>query len=283
MQTINFIYLVGENTSSFSIIHYISLKSFACNNEAKIRLFTNAEPTYSPWYHRLFSSIKGEQFEVLPVSYILEAAENKLEDFHEYEQILRSIEKPAHKVDLLRLLLLYAEGGLFSDLDMICLKKLPENLLSGTKPTYPVELDFEHHFNAIPNGFMYHPAGHSWTKKLLELYKNYNSESWNETSIMKPTELYFESKEQINIIPAGLIDPACWFERDRVDLLMHNQMRFDDSYTFHLSESANHHFLKWVDLEHIMTVHTTFTHYVRRYVSEYWDHQNYCPKISKYE
>lgn len=275
---VNFIYLVNNTTPSFKIVHYIVVKSWLVNNEScKVIFWTNKPPTYSTWFYRLVNEFK-DRISIKDPLEILKSAPNYAEEAYNKASCM------THKADILRLLIILKDGGVYSDLDHICLSSL-EHVFTGDKPVYPCELDSDRHFEAIPNGIFYAPKDSDWIKDLLGLYRFYNPDSWNETSILKPTELYFKDPSRITVFPAGLFDPVTYRYDDWHSFFFYNDdnLRFDDSFAVHISESVTKDILKYIDLKHIMTVKTNFTVLVRPFVEKYWDFSKPASRVSKYE
>lgn len=274
---INFIYLVGDNTPSFKLIHYIVVKSWLVNNPSYTAIiWTNTPPTYAPWWWRLLEEFKDRIKVVDPEGLIKTIPEGLRGPFNQSKYI-------AHQADILRLQALYINGGIYCDLDQICLHSF-EKIFTGIKPVYPTELAPDGHFNGIPNGLFYAPAHSKWIMDCMDFYKNYNPDEWRSTSIDGPTDMYFEDRSRITTIPAGMIDPVSWTYRDWQAFFMHDGFLCNsDIWAVHVSESATKNILKLIDLTHIMTVNTNFTRVVRQFVECWWDKDNNCAKISAYE
>lgn len=270
------IYLVNETTPSFKIMHYITMKSWLENTTAELRFYCNKLPEYSPWWHRLLDEYHDRI--IIKDSIFIRGILSDLNLYDTYN----SMTSMHHKSDLLRLVAVYKYGGLYVDMDHIAIDNW-NDIFDNELPCYPCELDADHHFAAIPNGFFFSPANNSWIKDLIEFYKDYNPDSWSETSIGKPTELYFKDPSRIRVLPAGLIDPVSWRYDDWHSFFMHNTDILSDAWAVHWSESITKDFVKYIDLTHIMTVNTGFTKIARRYVEKYWDDIINRPRISIYE
>lgn len=273
---IHMIYLVGSNTPSYKIMHYITMKSWLVNTTAKLNFYCNRIPDYSPWWHRLLQEY-DDRIEVIGQEEIDQLLEN-----YGMHDIFSKMDSMYHKSDLLRLVSTYESGGLYVDMDHIAIDNW-DDIFDNDQPCYPVELNADHHFEAIPNGFFFTPDKSDWIKELIEFYKDYNPESWSETSIGKPTELYFKDPTRIRVLPAGLVDPVSWRYEDWHSFFMHNVDILEDAWAVHWSESITKDFVKYIDLTHIMTVDTGFTCIARKYVEKYWDSNINRPRISIYE
>ena len=276
----HFVYNVGKSTPNFSIIYYIAVASLLDNNpDLVVMIHTNEVPTYSLWWNRLFTKYK-ERIEVKPFDARI----------HEYVNNL-GITDLTHQADVIRLLILQKYGGWYLDLDQISINPLPEVPLN--KPAYFGEVELDGSNRSIVNRFMYHPSNHEWTQRMLDLYSEFYSDKekfgtqeWVSTSILKPSEVWRDQVKKgnhpITLLNPALHDPITWLSYNLQKLFMHNDLRFDDCIGFHLCETVAKRYIQNIDLEHIMTVDTTFTHYTRRYLVDYWDFQRNRSKVTYY-
>ena len=274
---IHFLYYRGDTTPDFRLIYYISIRSFLVTHpNCKVLLHTNLIPDEFTFYWLLIDEFPDRFKSVL------------FNDDHLADLERLNISDITHKCDYLRLRILYDLGGIYTDLDNVSLIGF-EDAFNHEKPIYCSEVDMHGYFSSISNGYMYHPKGHEWTKRMIDLYDNYNKsegsagkDDWVATSILKPTEIYNRDKSQVLVLPAGLTNPSTWEPKDRRALFMHKDLRFDNAMMLHLDEGSRPRIFWWIDIKHIMTVDTSFTLAVRRYVSHLWDPDNLCPTITEY-
>lgn len=237
----------------FSLIHYLSIRSFAIQNpEVQIKFWTNVEPT-SFWYTLMKKETKNLKVEIL-----------KSLKWDSYDNI-------NHLVDHERLKILYKEGGIALDLDFICIESIMD--LFNKDCIISEERDpLSHKFLQLAIGIVGCCKEHPFINEWMKAYDNYEKgKDWTEYSGKLPTELYKHYSNSVYVIPEAFINPFT-FDRDSLaHLFLHNR-DMCHAWMFHVSESiAWDRYLKPLDLEHIMTVDTTFTRYVREYVCHLWN------------
>lgn len=281
---VSFVMIEKEKGSyhPFSLIHYIALKSWLVNNPGiRVYLFTNMDLTESLWFLLLkdefesFIEIKGEYFRWF---------QDTLNHINDFERV-------AHAADRIKYQILAEEKGLVSDTDYICMKPI-QSLIDESKFNIPIESDpISYHPVQFGAALMYSPKSDTNTAhQFLKWHQDYKKgEPWAYYCCKYPYEKYLESdakfKESIHLIPERLTDPLTWSKQRAADLFLHNRYDIDNgiNYTFHVSESLLwDRFLKPLDLEHIMTVDTTFTRAVRKYVENLWDFKAQCPKVIEF-
>lgn len=252
----------------FKLIHYLSIKSFAVNNpECSINLWTNRD-IVSPWIDLLENELFN-RFNLIKID---------IEDFtfDKYDCI-------SHYVDYLKLYTAKHHRGLSIDTDYICIKNL-NNLFNKTCVVSEERDPLSHKFSQLALGFIYNQDIEcKFINDWLGSFDNYEKgKGWTYWAGIIPTELYNTGKydQEIKILPESLTDPYT-YTRDRLaNLFLHNR-NIEGSYMFHVAESiAWDRFLKPLDLEHIMTVNTTFTKVVRPFVTHLWDFDKNMPKIN---
>lgn len=274
MKLVHFFRYDNGSYHEFSLIHYISIRSFLvfCPN-IEVILWTNTEPYDSIWYHQLRKEFR-DKFRVDTSAMTKDQSDNVIDNFNCI----------SHYIDWFKLKVLYNAGGLSVDTDVIALKDC--TWMIDDKVGYIAgERDpLSHKFTQIALGIASFPANCKFVDEWIKLFnKEYHKDAeWTEFSGKRPTELLSNNREQfgnIKVLPESLIDPVTYTRDALADLFLHNRISFTNSYMLHVSESiAWDRFLKPLDLEHIMTVDTVFTKTVRPIVSHLWD-ENKCAPI----
>jgi hypothetical protein len=249
------------------------------NQNSECYYHSNVEPIDSIWYWRLKENEERFHFMEFDESYLKDAKNLGL--WH-----------PIHISDYVRLRVLYDFGGLYTDNDVICIKNIEKIWNGGDKPVYPIELEMDHKFGSISNGIMYHPKHSDWTKMCIDFYDDYEVAEqkagighvdWVTWSILRPTEAYLKDKSKVIALSHGLNDPVTWQYDLRRSLFFHDRLGFEDCYTVHLSEGTNKNIIEFIDIEHIMTVDTSFTRIARPFIKHLWDEKRHAPKVSLFE
>lgn len=249
----------------FGIFHYISMKSFIVNNpNTNVILFSNRTPL-GIWYDLLINQYLNKNL------FIEKYPENPETD---------KFVKTAHKVDVDKLKLLYEIGGGILDSDFICIHNI-EKFFETEKLMLLEELSpLTHDFYSLAIGALFCKKSNKIVLNWYNAYKSAKSDiDWTEMSGKYVTELYNKFPDEFEILPQQLVNPFSYDHDSLADLFLHDH-KFTNSLMFHCSESlAWSRYLKRMTLEHIMTVNTTFTRIVRRYVKEFWDEESHRPLI----
>jgi hypothetical protein len=264
---INFVRISIDDYHRFSLIHYISIKSFADNNPGiKIYVFLNKLPTDCIWWTQLTNDVD--------LTSCLVNTDN-----------IAKFDRVEHCVDQLRLEIQLRYGGLYVDMDFICLKPLDfmfstDNCITGLE-TDPLS----HKMSQICNAFTSNIPNDQFISDCLDVYADYHKGmDWTHYFGALPTKIYNDKyKDIVQLLPEKLIEPFTYTRDALSDIFLHNRL-MTNAVSFHVSESLSWDmYLKRLDLEHIMTVDTTFTKAVRRYVSHLWDKETNRPTDNYYE
>lgn len=244
----------------FSLIHYLCIKSFAVNHPGAEIFIHQNRSFYSKWFSLLDSEI-GNRLTL--VNYVIN-------DWDIYDCV-------SHRCDRIKLDIAKDYGGLIVDSDFLCLKPCDQLIDLNHKINICEERDpVTHKFVQLVIGLMY-ASDCKFIDEWIEAYNHYEKgKDWTYYAGQVPTKLWKSGKydKDINIIPESLIDPFSYTRDGMADLFLHN---YDVPYAYmvHTAESVVwDRFLKPLDLEHIMTVNTTFTKLARPYVEHLWDKSN---------
>lgn len=241
----------------FSLIHYISIKSFAkYHPEATIYIHINRK-FFSKWYTQLKIELGDRLVEVM----------HNIKNWDKYDCV-------AHVCDALKINILCNEGGLVVDTDQIALRSYDDIL----DYDFPVNICEEHdpvshHLVQLAIGIIY---GHK-CQFLLDWKKAYDhyehNKGWTFYSGKTPWDMWKSGKydDQVALISESFLDPVSYTRDGLADLFLHNR-NLPLTYSLHVAESVVwDRYLKPLDIEHIMTVDTTFTKAVRPIVEHLWD------------
>ena len=220
----HFIWFEQEQGSKpFSYIHYLSLLSaIKLHPEATFNLYTNTDLEASQWVQILENRIS--LIKVTPPEEI-------------YGQPLNKVE---HKSDVFRLNTLIEQGGIYLDLDVICIRPFYElfhskmamgaekhgglcNAVIIAEKNAPFLIEWKE---------AYHPARHT-----EEHY--FDPNGWGEMSLSYPKKLSYDYQEYIRILP-----PTAFY--DPIGTKRELRMLFDstddlttDRFALHLWESQS--------------------------------------------
>lgn len=163
----HFIFGLKEQLENFLFTYYIAVYSaYLINNPDIIYFYYHYEP-YGTWWDKLklIPNIKFVKIEI-PTH-----IGNK------------EIKKTAHKADWIRMIMLYNKGGVYLDIDTICVTPwkhlLSKDVVLGKE--FP---------NGICNAIMFTKSKSEFFKLWLDNYENiFNPDGWREASIILPEKL----------------------------------------------------------------------------------------------
>lgn len=230
----------------FSIINYIAIKSASLvNNPDKIYLYYKNEPR-GEWWNR----VKQEQL----VETVFVSSPQKIDN--------HPLKHYAHKADILRLNILSNFGGVYLDIDTICLKPL--------LPLY----DYDFVLGSIDNqrlcnAVMLSKKNNYFLKTLYNSYFYFRSNGkdnyFNEHSsyILKIVCDIFS--ESVRIEPKSSFYRFTSSENDFKSLFIES-LNPTDSYLYHLWHSYNSEHLSNMTYEEIINVNTTYNKIARKFI-----------------
>lgn len=244
---IHFIFGLQEDfgLKSFSFVHYLAIKSaYDCNQPEAIKFYYAYEPSGEWW---------GKSKKYLTLVKVDPAAEifgNKLSHY-------------AHKTDVLRLEILLKEGGIYLDMDVVCLNSfkplLKHDCVMGREYDY-----------GLCNAVILARPGARFLRKWLEEFRDFNPNRYNQHAVIRPLKLARENPRDIHIEDQYAFfwplydnpDPL-WKEHDRpVPRVILSQ-----SYCVHLwSKFWWETYLKNLTPESLYNTHTPFATIFRRFL-----------------
>lgn len=180
----HFVFGLKKQSEEFLFIYYIAVYSaYLINNPDTIYFYYHYEP-YGTWYDtlKLIPNLKLVKIDI-PTH-----IGNK------------EIKKTAHKADWVRINMLYNKGGVYLDIDTICVK--PWKHLFNEDVVLGKEVP-----NGICNAIMFTKPKSDFFKFWLDKYeRHFNPNGWREASIVLPEKL---SKEYPNLVT--LKEPDVFF------------------------------------------------------------------------
>jgi len=173
---IHFVFGLRDDFGSFpfSFVHYLAIKSaYECNHPAAIKFHHKYEPKGEWW-----EKSKG-YLNLVKVDVPTEIFGNKLLHY-------------AHQTDVLRLEILLREGGIYLDMDVICLNSfrplLRHDCVMGREGRY-----------GLCNAVIMAKPGSKFLKTWYDQYRNFKSTEWNKHSVFLPLELARRNAEDLHI------------------------------------------------------------------------------------
>lgn len=204
----------------FCLVHFLAIKSaYYVNRPKKIYMHYCYEP-HGYWWE-------------MAKKYV------ELSKITPFDKIFgHKLYNVAHKSDIVRLQKLIDVGGIYLDIDTICIKPftplLHHSFVMGQEGNY-----------GLCNAVMLSCRNASFPKAMLDTYKNFRSkgfdEYWNEHSVRIPLQLSKKKqfKDHIHIEPEeSFFFPS--FHPKHLDILFLKNYKFERAYCYHLWESRSY-------------------------------------------
>lgn len=233
----------------FSIFHFIAIRSaFEINRPEKIFLYYKYEPE-GIWWQRAKKLV-----ELVQVSVPRQIFGNKLYTY-------------AHKADVLRLMILYKYGGIYLDLDTICIKSFAPLL------KYDCVLGRENQMNAefgLCNAVIMAAKKNAFIGYWLGTYEFFRSkgrdEYWSEHSVIVPLHLARLYPDLIHVEPETSFFYPSYSEENLV-MLFEESHSFLNAYSFHLWESLSYDkYLSSLDESSVKKKRTSYNILAKEYL-----------------
>ena len=250
---INYIFGLRENFcwKPFQYFHYLNILS------AKI-----LNPTYEFTLYYYYKP-DSEYFEKLSEFCKLIKLDNIPDEISG-----RKIEHGEHICDLLRIELIYREGGIYLDSDTICIKPF-DDLLNNK---FVMGLEWSNNerekdeiiglCNAVVMGEQHNEFCKIW---INEFYNDYQPE-WNYNCVKMPYTLSQKYSDLINVQPRNSFFKYSWDKSGFADLYENNS-DVSDCYVLHLWESCYYNDLKLYDKDYIVNSNTTVANQYKKYLA----------------
>ena len=256
---IHFIYGLKPQNEEFELYKYISIKSaYDVNKPEKIYFYYKYEP-YGYWWEKIKSLLTLEYLEPP-------------------QQIFNNVVSHyAHQTDIIRLEKLIERGGIYLDIDTICLKPMTDLLCNDLVMGKQINSDNTQIYGlcnavllSVPNSF--------FLKKWYNSYKNFRSkgrdEYWDEHSVKKPLELSMEFRNDIKILEYNSFFYPLWYDINKIlfnkDLNEENIKNYkniiSNNYCIHLWDTYTNKYLKTLTENIIFEENTLYNIFSRKFL-----------------
>jgi mannosyltransferase OCH1-like enzyme len=217
---IHFIYIYGSEEKlmfrEFCLVNYLCIKSAKeINPDYEIHLYCTLEPQNNGWWNKAR--------ELVDFIHILES---------EYQIIGgKEIVYVEHIADLRRLLILKESGGIYLDVDVICLKPF-DSLLNYSTVMAPEV--YERKINGLCNAVILCEPNSQFINRWIEKFDlEFEPYDWNKMSVRIPHEMANEYTKDIHLEPYDSFFAYNW---QTIEYLHCNLKPMDNS---HVSELDN--------------------------------------------
>lgn len=245
------------NKQPFSLVHYLAVKSAAVINEPDvINFYYKYEPS-GEWWEKAKPYLNLIKIE--PPTEVFGAP----------------LYHPAHQADVVRLQIMIEQGGVYLDMDVICVKPftslLEHSFVLGQE-------GLENRVAGLCNAVILSEKNAPFAKKWMEgfdprtsLWRGFRSkgidEHWSEIGCEYPAYLSKLIPEHIHVLDCKKFYWPCWVP-DHLEAFFRQQGgSFEESYCHHLWEHlAWDGYLKDLTVDYIQSVDTDFNCVARRFL-----------------
>lgn len=232
----------------FNIIHYLAIKSaHDLNDPLSINFYYKYEP-------------EGEWWEKAKPYLNLIQVEPPTEIFG------NSIHHVAHKADIIRLQALYETGGIYMDMDTICVKSF-KPLLDNVDSVMGIQ---GHTSNpVIPYGLcnaiiLARPQS-EFIELWLSQYVTFNKNQWDAHSVQLPLQMSQQFDLDLVTLPYDHFHYPLHTEEGVKDMFVRSK-KFPNAYAHHLWESNAWKYIEKLTEENIKTKNTTYNKIARKFL-----------------
>jgi len=246
-RTIHFIFGLDPKFAGirFSYYHYLAVKSAKAIN-----------PTYDITLHYYHAPEQNEFWEATK-----ELATHQRIDEVPQEAGGKKIIHSAHKADILRMEILHETGGIYLDMDTICIAPFDDLL------HHPCVMGMEVAggiINGLCNAVIIAMPKAEFLSLWRDRVKEFDPNDWNKLGVRDPWDISRAAPSLIHVEPPESFFRTTWYPQDLADT--HERViHFERSYSLHLWESKTHHTtLKNITEESVLTKDTSYNLLARK-------------------
>ncbi|KAK3779643.1 hypothetical protein RRG08_040366 [Elysia crispata] len=186
------VYFVIFGTYIFKFWHYIAIMAAQRNISPSAVYIIGDQHPQGRWWQRVLSDIHGVRFV-----------------YRELPQNISgvSVKFRHHLSDIVRLQILYMNGGIYLDADMVVVRDL-EPLLD-----YDITLGMVENGTGMGNAFIATKRGSEFLREWYTEYSHYSRDQFYYNSLQVPRNMYFKNPSRVHIESERLYRPN-WFEAD---------------------------------------------------------------------
>jgi Glycosyltransferase sugar-binding region containing DXD motif len=226
----------------FSLVHYLAIESCRQVNRPEVmNLYFNTEPS-GQWWERARPYLN-----LIPVK--------------APEEIFGiPLRHPAHKADVLRLQVLLETGGIYLDLDVLCLRPF------AALQKFDVVLGEECGVG-LCNAVILAKPNAQFIQRWLEGYRTFSADDWNGHSVRLPMRLAREMPEHIHIVDCQKFFWPMYWEQHRFEFFLNSGSTFcSNSFCVHLWEAVTSRLLQRLTPPDLWASESEFCILARKYL-----------------
>jgi len=253
---IHFVYGFKKQTNEFELYRYLAIKSaIDVNQPDKIYFHYKYEP-----YGKYWDKIK----KYLILEEVQPPAEIYGNDLLHY----------AHQADVIRLQKLQKYGGIYLDIDTICLKSFDDlrhhNFVIGAQGNKN-----NTEIYGLCNAVMLSTPNNPFIIEWIDTYTSFRSkgrdEYWDEHSVLMPLKLAYKYQNKITILDNNKFYNPLWYDindilfNENIDLKEYKKF-INHNYCIHLWDTYSHKYLSSLTEDDIMNKNTLYNIFSRKFL-----------------
>lgn len=252
----HFVYGFKKQTEDFELYKYLSIKSaIDINKPTKVYFHYKYEPIGKYW-----EKIKP----YLTLEYVEPPSEIYGNDLLHY----------AHQADVIRLQKLQKYGGIYLDIDTICLKSFNDLRV------YDFVIGIQGNNNnseiyGLCNAVMLSKPQSEFVIEWIDTYTTFRSkgrdEYWDEHSVLMPLKLAYKYTNKIKILDNNVFYNPLWYNIH--DILFNEKINIDEykklvnnNYCIHLWDTYTNEYLSKLTCEDILNTNTLYNIFTRKFL-----------------
>jgi|TARA_B110000483_G_scaffold243205_1_gene331847 hypothetical protein len=253
---LHFVYGFKKQTEDFELYKYLSIKSaIDINKPTKVYFHYKYEPIGKYW-----EKIKP----YLTLEYVEPPSEIYGNDLLHY----------AHQADVIRLQKLQKYGGIYLDIDTICLKSFNDLRV------YDFVIGIQGNNNnseiyGLCNAVMLSKPQSEFVIEWIDTYTTFRSkgrdEYWDEHSVLMPLKLAYKYTNKIKILDNNVFYNPLWYNIH--DILFNEKINIDEykklvnnNYCIHLWDTYTNEYLSKLTCEDILNTNTLYNIFTRKFL-----------------
>jgi len=253
---IHFVYGFKPQNEEFELYRYIAIKSaIDVNNPEKVYFYYFYEP-FGYWWDKIKPFLT-------------------LEHIHPPKEIFgNKISHYAHQADIIRLKKIIERGGIYLDIDTICLKSFNDLLDNDFVMAIQNNSDGSDTYG-LCNAVMLSAPNSVFGTKWFDTYRTFRSngrdENWDEHSVLMPLKLSKDFPEHIKILGKDSFFYPLWY--DIKNVLFNENINKDEykkiinnNYCIHLWDTYSNEYLKTLNENIIFSKNTIYNIFCRKFL-----------------
>ena len=253
---IHFVYGFKKQTHEFEFYKYLAIKSAMDINKPDKLYFHYAHEPFGPYWDKI------KPFLIL--EYVQPPAEIYGNQLTHY----------AHQADVIRLQKLNKYGGIYLDIDTICLKSFHDLLeyefvigIQGNKDNQEIY--------GLCNAIMLSKPNSEFILRWIDSYTTFRSKGrdlyWDEHSVLMPLKLAYQYPNEVKVLENNSFYNPLW--NNIHDILFNQNINMDEykhfiekNYCIHLWDTYTHDYLSTLTEKKVLTENTLYNIFTRKFV-----------------